>query len=233
MIVQCRSNLVSLVRLVKAKKITDAHKHEIEKSPFGHLILAIIERPEEKYMKKNDHDALKLIQNYDSMSQEFNLGNKSLKPTENDLTLIFGICSGPRRIKLVNKHVKPNTEFTKRVFSNESSIRTKMLQKQISTALEKNDKENRKDVARLLTLFILATLFFPSTSRTLSWCYVDYVEDLENSKSYAWSTLITEFLLHELYKKSDSPRTVGGCVMGLMVKYSNFPLYYFSQMNLD
>ncbi len=210
---------MAVLKLVKSKKFTDEHKQEIRKSPFGHLLLTIIEKqPAETYMRKNDNDALKLIQKYDRKTEGFLLGNKSVRPAPNDMTLIFGICSGDTRINLVKNHEKPKTDFVARVFSKETGIVKKNLDEHIEKALEGNDETDHKDVARLLTLLLLATLFFPTTSNTLSWCYVPFVEDLEKSQSYAWSTLINEFLLQELYNKCDQPKSVGGCIIGMLVK---------------
>lgn len=87
---------------MKGKTFTNLHKEEIAKSPFGHLLLAIIEdKPDVSWAKKNDLDALKVVQQYQSRKGGFFLGNKFVRLTDNDLKLIFGIACGTRRILLV------------------------------------------------------------------------------------------------------------------------------------
>lgn len=114
------------------------------------------------------------------------------------------------------------------MFPKDRRITTKNLKVYFDQALNKKNKESAKDVARLLTLFLIATLFCPLTLPYVSWSYLPYVEDLEESQTYAWSTFITDYLINELDTKCNKPETVGGCIMGLMVKYSYRFLKYLS-----
>lgn len=146
------------------------------------------------------------------------MGNKFVRLTDNDMKLIFGIACGTRRILLVKDNQKPSTSFAKRVFSKDGTITRKNLKVYFDKALKKKNKESAKDVAQLLTLFLIATLFCPLTFQYASWSYLLCVEDLEETRTYAWSTMITDCLINELDKRCDKPKTVGGCIMGLMVK---------------
>lgn len=216
--ISCRSTLVSLVKLVKEKTFSEVQKQEIKKSPFGNLLLPIIEKElDEAYVRKSDFDALKLVKQYQGWNGRFKLGSKSVRLTEKEITLIFGIQSGPIRIRLSTKRRKPNTRFADRVCSKDSRVMNiSSLRLHFDQAMKRKKLEDAKDVARVLTLFVIATLFCPSTSSRLSWSYLEFVEDLEKSTSYAWSTFITEYLIDELNTKA--PKNVGGCIVGLLVK---------------
>ncbi|KAG5547762.1 hypothetical protein RHGRI_013449 [Rhododendron griersonianum] len=139
---------------MKGKTFTDLHKEEIAKSPFGHLLLAIIEDKQDvSWAKKNDLDALKVVQRYQSSEGAFFLGNKFVRPTDNDIKLIFGIACGTRRILLVNNR-KPKTSL--------------ICEMSVPQRQNNNDKK---------------------------------FEDLEESQTYAWSTMITDYLINELDKR--------------------------------
>ncbi|KAG5556169.1 hypothetical protein RHGRI_006708 [Rhododendron griersonianum] len=63
---QYRSSMVSFVKLLKNIKFTETQKKEIKKSPFSSLILAIADAQwDDAYFKKSDHDALKLVEQYE------------------------------------------------------------------------------------------------------------------------------------------------------------------------
>ncbi|KAI8543182.1 hypothetical protein RHMOL_Rhmol08G0198000 [Rhododendron molle] len=75
--------------------------------------------------------------------------------------------------------------------------------------------KDAKDLARVLCLLLIRTLFFPNTQARVSWAYLDFIEPLENSTLYNWSSFITEEVIHELnLRGSSKPTKVGGCVMG-------------------
>lgn len=71
-------------------------------------------------------------------------------------------------------------------------------------------------------MLVLATIFVPLSQPKLSWAYCPFIEDLNTSTTYAWSTFITEHLVKELDTKHTNPTTVGGCVLGLLVNISSF-----------
>ncbi|KAH7860419.1 hypothetical protein Vadar_013190 [Vaccinium darrowii] len=214
--VQYRSNLVSLVKLVRGIEFSKLQKEEIRKSPFGNLLLCVIEKMmDESYVKKSDFETLKLVSRYQGHGGRFKLGNKTVKITEKEMTLIFGLQSDPNRIRLSPKPKKPNKKFADRICAKtDRIINIGSLRDCFEKVVKKNTPQDAKDVARVLTLYLLATVFCPHTTSRLNWNYLEFVEDLEASTSYAWSTYITEYLINELDTKE--PKNVGGCVVGLL-----------------
>jgi hypothetical protein len=206
-----------LVKLVRGIKFSKLQKEEIRKSPFGNLLLCVIEKlMDESYVKKSDFETLKLVNRYQGHRGRFKLGSKTVKLTEKEITLIFGLQSGPNRIRLPPKSKKPDTKFADRICAKHDRIVTiPSLRACFEKVVKKNSPEDAKDVARVLTLYLLATFFCPLSTSRLNWNYLEFVEDLETSTSYAWSTYITDFLIKELDTKE--PKNVGGCVMGLLV----------------
>ncbi|KAG5565979.1 hypothetical protein RHGRI_001790 [Rhododendron griersonianum] len=84
-------------------------------------------------------------------------------------------------------------------------------------AVKDTTLKDEKDLARVLCLLLIGTLFFPNTQARVSWAYLDFIEPLENSTLYNWSSFITEEVIYELnLRGSSNPTKVGGCVMGLM-----------------
>ncbi|XP_058219863.1 uncharacterized protein LOC131330335 [Rhododendron vialii] len=83
-------------------------------------------------------------------------------------------------------------------------------------AFTEDSTESAQDIARVLMMLVLATIFVPLSQPKLSWAYCPFIEDLNTSTMYAWSTFIIEHLVKELDTKHTNPTTVGGCVLGLL-----------------
>ncbi|KAG5537073.1 hypothetical protein RHGRI_024499 [Rhododendron griersonianum] len=216
---QYRSSMVSFVKLLKNIKFTEIQKKEIKKSPFSSLILAIADAQwDDAYFKKSDHDALKLVEQYEGQRGRFKLGAKLVKITAREFGLIFGIKSGPIRIELSTKPRMPEIPFAyeisvKRIMTNIS------LREFFNTKVMAGEsEEDAKDVARVLTLYLISTVFLPSTASRISWSYFPFIEDLEKCSSYAWSTFFTEELIKQLNTNFTTPTVAGGCIVGLLVK---------------
>ncbi|KAH7867469.1 hypothetical protein Vadar_033914 [Vaccinium darrowii] len=186
--VQYRSNLVSLVKLMM----------------------------DESYVKNSDFETLKLVSRYQGHGGRFKLGSKTVKITEKEMNTIFGLQSDPNRIRLAPKSKKPNSKLADRICAKTGRIVTiGSLRECFEKVVKKNRPQNAKDVARVLTLYLLAMVFCPHTTSRLNWNYLEFVEDLKASTSYAWSMYITEYLIKELNTKE--PKNVGECVVGLLV----------------
>lgn len=206
-------------KLMKDIDFTELQRQEIKKSPFGVLILAMADANlSDKYVMKSDRDALKIVSQYEGREGRFKLGGQSLRITTQEIELIFAIKSGPQRIHLNPKPRKPNTTFANEISATGKNIITiQSLKDCFQRAVKETSEEYAKVVAQVLTLHLLATLFVPTTASRLSWSYVPYVEDLESSTSYAWSAHFTEELIHQLDINHSTPKTTGGCIIGLLV----------------
>lgn len=214
--------MVKLIRSIPTGEFTPLQVQEIKKTPFAQLLLGIVEaKLDEAYVRKGDTDVLKLVKQYEGTGGRFKLGNKSVKITAKEVTLIFGIQSGPTRIVLNPTPRVPQSDFAERLCPGPKGRRIltiPLLRKFFSNTVKGTSLQDAKDLARVLCLLLIGTLFFANTQARVSWGYLEFVESLDNSTSYDWATFITEYVVQELNKRASSkPTKVGGCVMGLMV----------------
>lgn len=89
-------------------------------------------------------------------------------------------------------------------------------------AVKKKDEESANDVARVLTLYLISTVFLPSTASRVSWNLIEFIEDLDKISSYDWATFFTDELIRQLNDNIETPASTGGCITGLLVKF--YPL---------
>ncbi|KAG5551868.1 hypothetical protein RHGRI_010092 [Rhododendron griersonianum] len=212
----CRSNLVSLVRLLKHRKFTPLQVREIKKTPFANLLFAMTKSEiNELFVRKSDEITLKLVEKYKGEGY-LDLGGKLVKISVKDLTLIFGIKSGPTKIHLQGNLRRPISDFLDRFFKKEKEMLVSRMKIFLRKAFTERSIESAQDVARVLMMLVLATIFVPLSQPKLIWAYCPFIEDLNISTTYAWSTFITEHLVKELDTKHTNPTTVGGCVLGLL-----------------
>ncbi|KAI8543022.1 hypothetical protein RHMOL_Rhmol08G0186700 [Rhododendron molle] len=242
---QYRSTLnivVKLIRSIPTGQFTPLQVQEIKKTPFAELLLGIVgANLDEAYVRKSDPDVLKLVKQYEGTGGRFKLGGKSVKITAKEVTLIFGIQSGPTRIVLNPTPRVPKSDFADRLYPGPKGQRIltiPLLRKFFAKTVEGTSLQDAKDLARVLCLLLIGTLFFASTQARVSWGYLEFVESLDNSTSYDWATFITEYVIQELNKRASSkPTKVGGYIMGLMVYSSELEpnneeeeMYRFSQV---
>ncbi|KAG5548692.1 hypothetical protein RHGRI_014143 [Rhododendron griersonianum] len=192
------------------KEAVKIMKKEVEKFQYRSSMW------DDSYFKKSDHDALKLVEQYEGQRGRFKLGAKLVKITAREFGIIFGIKSGPNRIELSTKPRMPEIPFAyeisvKRIMTNIS------LREFFNTKVMAGEsEEDAKDVARVLTLYLISTVFLPSIASRISWSYFPFIEDLEKCSSYAWSTFFTEELIKQLNTNVTTPTVVGGCIVGLL-----------------
>ncbi|XP_058181215.1 uncharacterized protein LOC131299648 [Rhododendron vialii] len=222
--IQYRSTLntvVKLIRSIPTGEFTPLQIQEINKTPFAKILLGIVEaKMDEAYVRKSDTDVLKLVKQYEGTSGRFKLGGKSVKITAKEVTLIFGIQSGPKRIVLNPTPRVPKSDFADRLCPGPKGQRIltiPLLREFFTKAVKGTTLQDANDLARVLCLLLIGTLFFANTQARVSWGYLEFVEYLDNSTSYDWATFITEDVIQELNKRASlKPTKVGGCVMGLM-----------------
>ncbi|KAH7860474.1 hypothetical protein Vadar_013825 [Vaccinium darrowii] len=179
----------------------------------------------EQFVKKYDNNILSVVQTYQRYEGKFNLGKKSVALTHDDIALIFGITSGNTKIRVFIQKRKPNSNFVNRNFEGTTTMAYSLMRTRITSLIKSTSKlkkkkgvedESTKDLARLLTLYVLGTVFFKTTGPSLNWAYVPLVENLEECSTYAWSRYITDYLINELDSKYTNPWAVGGCTVALL-----------------
>ena len=159
---------------------------------------------------------MKIIKTYSADNKSFRIGDKLLQIRTSDIALIFGIHAGHEHIHLGGQH-KPNKQLLVRMCEGVKRLNPPTIEKLISNSMKKKKKENNEDVARLLCLYALVTVFFPTSGTQLSWSYVSYVNDLDEMKTYNWPAAIRSNLESSIEKSHNKPQNVTGCVIALLV----------------
>ncbi|KAH7855806.1 hypothetical protein Vadar_029169 [Vaccinium darrowii] len=179
----------------------------------------------EQFVKKYDNDILSVIQHYRMGEGKFYMGTKLVALTHEEIALIFGIVSGNTKIRVLNLNKKPDSPFVNRNFEDTSVMSYATMRERITDLIKITSKgkkkkgvedESTKDLARLLTLYVLGTVFFKTTGPNFNWSYIPFVENWEECTTYAWSIHLTDHLTNELDTKRRIPWTVGGCTVALL-----------------
>ncbi|CAL5323316.1 unnamed protein product [Camellia sinensis] len=195
---------------------TKRHITALERTPFG-MFKCFWKKDDVvlKKFKKVDDNVMDVIKSYDFHAKGFKLGGKTCDIRDSDVTLIFGIKSGTKKVD-VSYGKKQESPFVQRRFRNMSRISVKSLREALGDALEGTTRVDVEDVARIMCLFIVATLLLPTTGLTVGWTFVALVEDLEMMNSYAWSTAVASTLTTSIHSSLGSPENVTGCVLLLL-----------------
>ncbi|KAF7137880.1 hypothetical protein RHSIM_Rhsim07G0128100 [Rhododendron simsii] len=102
-------------------------------------------------------------------------------------------------------------------FAKRHNIQQRLTTKAISDMLKKLVQENKtniedvQDVARLICMFLIVKLFFPTSGIMVSWKHVDAMEDLTKMKSYNWVVEIHNEFVESIKTSQHSPKDVKGC----------------------
>ncbi|KAH7849701.1 hypothetical protein Vadar_021713 [Vaccinium darrowii] len=224
--VQYRSTLASIVSVLHDVTFTQGQIVEIQKSPFAAMLITITQQNlPEQFVKKYDNDILSVIQRYRMDEGKFYMGTKLEALTHEEIALIFGIISGNTKIRALNLNKKPDSPFVNRNFEGTSVMSYATMRERITDLIKITSKgkkkkgvedESTKDLARLLTLYVLGTVFFKTTGPNFNWSYVPFVENWEECTTFAWSIHLTDHLNNELDTKRRTPWTVGGCTVALL-----------------
>ncbi|GMP47819.1 hypothetical protein CsSME_00015396 [Camellia sinensis var. sinensis] len=110
-----------------------------------------------KKFKQVDDNVMAVIKSYHFHAKKFKLGGETCDIHDNDVTFIFGIKSRTKKLD-VSYRKKQETPFVQRKFHNMSRISVKILQKALGDALEGTTIVDVEDVARIMCLFVMATL---------------------------------------------------------------------------
>ncbi|KAG5540570.1 hypothetical protein RHGRI_020700 [Rhododendron griersonianum] len=188
------------------------HLNLLKKTPFWLIIDAIISRTlDADKCIKSDMVLTKLVAAYNPQTDSFTIAGKNVELTANHVKLIFGISCGTDRFATKLK-TREQVAFAKR-----HNIQQRLTSKAISNMLKELAQENKtniedvQDVARLVCMFLIVKLFFPTSGITVSWKHVDAMEDLTKMKSYNWAAEIRDELVESIKKSQHSPKDVKGC----------------------
>ncbi|KAI8533483.1 hypothetical protein RHMOL_Rhmol10G0014400 [Rhododendron molle] len=207
-----RSNLQLTVTFLQDLSLRGDHLDLLKKTPFWLIIDAIIsQKLDADKCIKSDTVLTKLLAAYNPKTDCFTIAGKNVKLTANHVKLIFGISCGTERF-VAKLKTRDQVAFAKR-----HNIQQRLTTKAISDMLKELAQENKtniedvQDVARLVCMFLIVKLFFPTSGITVSWKHVDAMEDLTQMKSYNWAAEIRDELIESIKKSQHSPKDVKGC----------------------
>ena len=134
---QYRSSVVSLINLMRDTRFTERHSTTLERTLFGMLFKSFWKKDDVvlKKFKKVDDDVMDMIKSYDFHAKGFKLGGKTCDIRDSDVTLIFGIKSGTKKVD-VSYGKKQESPFVQRMFRNMSRISVKSLRDTLGDALK-------------------------------------------------------------------------------------------------
>ncbi|MQL98076.1 hypothetical protein Taro_030776 [Colocasia esculenta] len=129
----------------------------------------------------------------------FNIGNKSLSFTVEDVALILGMpCIGfpvhhygsSIEVSKLHKRFGKDTAFTRQV------IHGYLID------LVGSDEEDIEDTVRLWISLLLSTFLAPRSAYVCSPQMIKYLDDIERIRSYAWVVAFYALILHNIEKAS-------------------------------
>lgn len=94
--------------------------------------------------------------------------------------------------------------------------RAKKIKELLDDAVQGNSRNDEEDVAKLLSLYICAKLFFTTTEESIGWAFVRVIDKLSTIQLYDWTAAICAALIASLNEFHDRPERVTGCVVVLL-----------------
>ncbi|CAL5366460.1 unnamed protein product [Camellia sinensis] len=158
---------------------------------------------------------------YNKRKRSFVLGKKEMKLRSSDVKLIFGIDCREDSIT-TKSYARPKDfelPFYKRRCKSVKRLDGKSLTKMFQQTKKGKSTNDHQDLARVITLYLCLKLLMPTTGHTLSWSFLNYVDNLNNIKKYNWVEAIKDTLMNSMATANNNPRHVTGCVMLLLYWY--------------
>ncbi|CAL5339426.1 unnamed protein product [Camellia sinensis] len=111
---------------------------------------------------------------------------------------------------------RPASDFIQRRCSKTSRITSKLVKTLFLEAVSGHSKQDEEDAAKLLALYICGKLFFANSGETISWTFVQYLNNLNTVRMYDWTGAILSTLMGSVKEFHKTPGKVTGCVVALL-----------------
>ncbi|CAL5361240.1 unnamed protein product [Camellia sinensis] len=217
-----RSNIGTVIKLLKGVKFTKAQQTDLQKTPFWPLINALSSTQlKASWCRCYNSIVAEMTTLYNKRKRSFVLGKKEMKLRTSDVKLIFGIDCGEDSIT-TKSYARPKDfelPFYKRRCKSVKRLDGKSLTKMFQQTKKGKSTNDCQDLARVITLYLCLKLLMPTTGHTLSWSFLNYVDNLNNIKKYNWVEAIKDTLMNSMANANNNPRHVTGCVMLLLYWY--------------
>ncbi|CAL5422833.1 unnamed protein product [Camellia sinensis] len=141
-----------------------------------------------------------------------------MKLINSDVRLIFGIDCGENNIttKSYTRLKDFELAFYKRRCKSVKRLDAKSLTKMFQETKKEKSTNDHQDLVRVITLYLCLKLLMLITGHTLSWSFLNYVDNLNNIKKYNWVETIKDTLMNSMANANNNLRHVTGCVMLLL-----------------
>ncbi|CAL5423406.1 unnamed protein product [Camellia sinensis] len=210
-----RSNIGTVIKLLKGVKFTKAQQTELQKTPFWPLINALSSTQlKASWCRCYNSIVAEMTTLYNKRKRSFVLGKKEMKLRSSDVKLIFGIDCGEDSIT-TKSYARPKDfelPFYKRRCKSVKRLDGKSLTKMFQQTKKGKSTNDCQDLARVITLYLCLKLLMPTTGHTLSWSFLNYVDNLNNIKKYNWVEAIKDTLMNSMANANNNPRHVTGCL---------------------
>lgn len=208
-----RSNIQSFVKDIRSFGFSINHLAAIKRTPFWLIVDSALKMEDQSILmrfKKRDQNITRIIKRFHCRDNQkgFLFGNTFLVPTRDDVELIFGVRDGTRPVRIGSGTVRV-TRFLKRCFPGKVLHREgdkvvshykmspALLKRTLAEKISMGDAAPAEDVARLLHLYLLSSLFVPNQNLSLNWRVTEILYDFKNICYFDWCTYILCELMEE------------------------------------
>lgn len=225
-----RSNLQSAVIFVKQLELKDHHLNMLKQTPFWLLIHAIRNGTldPEKCPARTNEVVAKLIAAYNPSNDNFRLDRHNVNLATSEVKLIFGLTGGTRPFEVKLKK-KEEVLFAKRNNITKRTLTSKAIGEMLQRYVQDDDTVKIEDTVRLVYMYLIVKLFFPTSGISISWKHVHVLEEINQIKTYDWALEIRNELMNSIKKNQHSPKEVKGCILLLLVSF--LAVFNFLDMN--
>lgn len=211
-----RSNINGVIKTVQEINLTTAHERQLRRTPFWAMINSIRKHNlSPNAYKKCDETVFRILQTYNVADEKFYIGGEGVPLRRSDIQLVFGIQCGVDQLDLAHGS-RPPSDFIQRRCNIVGRISCKKIKELLDDAVQGDSRNDEEDVAKLLSLYICAKLFFTTTGESIGWAFVRVIDKLSTVQLYDWAAAIRAALIASLNEFHDRPERVTGCVVVLL-----------------
>ncbi|KAH7846968.1 hypothetical protein Vadar_020211 [Vaccinium darrowii] len=186
----------------------------LKQTPFWLLIQAIRNGTldPEKCPVRTDEVVAKLIATYNPSNNNLRLGRKDVNLTTTEVKLVFGLTGGTRPFEVKMKK-RNEVLFAKRNNISKGRLTSKAIGEMLQSYVQQDEAVKIEDTVRLVCMYLIVKLFFPTSGISISWKHVHVLENINQIKTYDWASEIRNELMNSIKKNQHSPKEVKGCIL--------------------
>lgn len=222
-----RCNMQSIISWVSdnRQQIPEGHIAAVMKTPFGGLFEAIYDEIiTVDTFGRTSRQIAQIISLYSAKDDCFHFGKKKVKLTVEDVAVTFGLPAVGKDFVLLPgpKFNKGDSEFMLRIFGGFVKLNKATISRAMDNSLTTKGDEAAEDFARLVILYLMATLFLPNANQNVASSFIQNIEKFSKISKIAWAKCIHDNLMTNIRRHHKDPMTTPGCVIQLLVSFYRF-----------